>query len=63
MNPSTEVLNVSVRELSSHVVASGSTLVFVLQWWATRRHTGMWTHPTIPSIADIKRLIAREPKP
>ena len=38
------------------VVSAGSSLVFVLQWLATKKYTGMWTHPSIPSISQIKKL-------
>jgi O-antigen/teichoic acid export membrane protein len=38
------------------VVSAGSSLVFVLQWLATKKYTGMWTHPSIPSIDQIKSL-------
>ena len=38
------------------VVSAGSSLVFVLQWLATKKYTGMWTHPSIPSIDQIKKL-------
>ena len=38
------------------VVSAGSSLVFVLQWLATKKDTGMWTHPSIPSISQIKKL-------
>jgi len=38
------------------VVSAGSSLVFLLQWLATRKYTGMWTHPSIPSVAQIRAL-------
>jgi O-antigen/teichoic acid export membrane protein len=39
------------------VVSAGSTMVFLLQWWATHRFTGMWTHPKIPTLHEIKGLL------
>ena len=38
------------------VVSGGSSMVFLLQWLATKKYTGMWTHPSIPSIEQIKNL-------
>ncbi len=38
------------------VVSAGSSLVFLLQWLATKKYTGMWTHPSIPSFEQIKKL-------
>jgi O-antigen/teichoic acid export membrane protein len=38
------------------VVTAGSSVVFLLQWLATRKYTGMWTHPSIPSIEQIRKL-------
>ena len=38
------------------VVSAGSSMVFLLQWLATKKYTGMWTHPSIPSIEQIKKL-------
>jgi len=37
-------------------VSSGMSLLFLLQWLAAKKYTGMWTHPTIPSLDQIKRL-------
>ena len=39
-------------------VATGSTLVFVSQWLATKKYTGMWTHPSIPSFGEVKKLFS-----
>ena len=38
------------------VVSAGSTLIFVAQWLATKRYTGMWTHPSVPSLRQIRQL-------
>ncbi len=38
------------------VVSTGSTLIFLAQWLATRKYTGMWTHPSVPSLEQIRRL-------
>ena len=38
-------------------VSGGSALVFVLQWLATKRYTGMWTHLSIPSWSEVKELL------
>jgi len=37
-------------------VSIGSSLVFIFQWLATKKYTGMWTHPSIPRVADIRKL-------
>ncbi len=38
------------------VVSAGSSVVFLLQWLATKKYTGIWTHPAIPSIEQLKNL-------
>jgi len=37
-------------------VSTGITFMFLVQWLATKKYTGMWTHPSIPSVAQIKAL-------
>jgi O-antigen/teichoic acid export membrane protein len=38
------------------VVSAGGSTLFLLQWLAAKKYTGMWTHPSIPSIEQIKKL-------
>ena len=40
------------------VAASGGpTLNFLAVWLATKKYTGMWTHPSLPSLGEIRDLI------